>query len=62
MHMERDQRGTLIFHGCCWAYVLRLRRILQCLQQSWLLGHHWYCLDSSCTCQILHVWTYHRLL
>jgi hypothetical protein len=52
VHMERVLRGTLIFHGCCWAYVLHLRRILQCLQLSWLLGHHWYCQDSSCTCQI----------
>jgi hypothetical protein len=42
VHMERVLRGTLIFHGCYWAYMLRLRRILQCLQLSWLLGHHWY--------------------
>jgi hypothetical protein len=61
VHVERVLRGTLIFHGCCWAYVPCLRRILQCLQQSWLLGHHWFCLDSYCTCQILHVWTCHRL-
>jgi transposase InsO family protein len=55
-------RGVgLIFHGCCWAYVPHLRRILHCLQRSWLLGHHWFFLDSSCTCQILHVGTCLRL-
>jgi hypothetical protein len=61
VHVERVLRGILIFRGCYWAYVPRLRMILQCLQQSWLLGHHWFFLDSSCTCQILHVWTCHRL-
>jgi transposase InsO family protein len=62
VHVEQVLRGILIFHGCCWAYVLCLRKILQCLQLSWLLGPHWYCLDSSCMCQILHVWTCRRLL
>jgi hypothetical protein len=32
VHMERVQRGILTFPGCYWAYVLRLRRTLQCLQ------------------------------
>jgi hypothetical protein len=61
VHVGRVLRGTLIFHGCCWAHVPHLRRILQYLQRSWLLGHHWFSLDSSCTCQILHMWTCHRL-
>ncbi len=61
MLVEQALCGTLIFHGCCWAYVSHLRRILQFLQRSWLLGHHWFFLDSSCTCQILHMWTCHRL-
>jgi len=55
VHVGRALRGTPIFHGCCWAYVPPPRRILQSLQRSWLLGHHWFFLDSSCTCQILHV-------
>ncbi len=38
MHVERGLRGTLIFCGCCWAYVLHLRRILQCLQPLVLPG------------------------
>jgi hypothetical protein len=44
-----------------WAYVPHPRRILQYLQRSWSLGHHWFFLDSSCTCQILHVSTCRRL-
>ncbi len=55
-------RGTPIFHGCCWAYVPPPRRILHYLQRSWSLGHHWFFLDSSCTCQILHVSTCRYLL
>jgi hypothetical protein len=31
VHVERALRGTLTFHGCCWAYVPHLRRILQSL-------------------------------
>ena len=39
VHVVRVPRGTPIFHGCCWAYVPHLRRILRYLQRSWSLGH-----------------------
>jgi len=35
VHVVRVLRGIPTFRGCCWAYVLHPRRILQYLQRSW---------------------------
>jgi hypothetical protein len=49
-HVQRVRHGTVTYPGCCWAYVLHLRRPLVCLWWRWCLVARFSFLES---CSIL---------